>query len=101
MSLPQTLLIEGSYFVAAATDCERVATQLSSDKTLLAVIEKGRDALFRVHVFRRTTDPGEIGTLWSETGSPSLVSTLEDARVLALQRLEAVEQCSGRGRRER
>jgi hypothetical protein len=92
MSLPQPFLLEGSYFVASASDSERVATLLSSDKTLLALIEKGRDALFRVHVFNRTTEPGLIGTWWSEAGSPSLVSTLEDATALARQRLEAVEQ---------
>jgi hypothetical protein len=62
MSLPQEILIDGSYFLEAASDSERVATLLSSDKRVLAVIEKGRDALFRIHVFNRITDPGLIGT---------------------------------------
>lgn len=90
--MSREVLIDGSYFVELATDTERVATLLSSDKRLLATIEKGRDALFRVHVFNRTTDPGLIGTWWSEAGSPSIVSTLEDGKALARQWLGAVEQ---------
>lgn len=65
----------------------RERTLLSEDNDTLAVVSRGPDALYRVQLFRRGTEPGYSGLWWNEVGVPSIVDTLERADALARARL--------------
>jgi hypothetical protein len=88
------MLVHGSELLDEPPGIQRVGTVISPSGTYLASIAALEGNLFRVQLLYRKSDPGFVGTSWSDYQSPSLFASEAEAMALARGIVQLHEACS-------